>query len=65
MLDLGVTGVIHLAGFKNAGVSVQEPLLTYEQNVTGTAELLKAMELAEVTSLVFSSSAATYGTPTR
>ena len=64
MLDHGVTGVIHLAGFKYAGVSVQEPLLTYEQNVTGTAELLKAMELAEVSNLVFSSSAATYGTPT-
>ena len=64
MLDHGVTGVIHLAGFKYAGVSVQEPLLTYEQNVTGTAELLKAMELAEVDKLVFSSSAATYGTPT-
>ena len=63
MLDHGVTGVIHLAGFKFAGVSVQEPLLTYEQNVTGTAELLKAMELAEVDKLVFSSSAATYGTP--
>lgn len=63
MLENGVTGVIHLAGFKYAGVSVQEPLLTYEQNVTGTAELLKAMELAEVGNLVFSSSAATYGTP--
>jgi UDP-glucose 4-epimerase len=63
MLDHGVTGVIHLAGFKYAGVSVQEPLLTYEQNVTGTAELLKAMELAGVDKLVFSSSAATYGTP--
>ena len=64
MLDHGVTGVIHLAGFKYAGVSVQEPLLTSEQNVTCTAALLKAMELAEVDKLVFSSSAATYGTPT-
>ncbi|KUM37131.1 UDP-glucose 4-epimerase GalE [Arthrobacter sp. EPSL27] len=64
MLEHKVAGVIHLAGFKYAGVSVQEPLLTYEQNVTGTAELLKAMELAEVDKLVFSSSAATYGTPT-
>jgi UDP-glucose 4-epimerase len=63
MMDHGVTGVIHLAGFKYAGVSVQEPLLTYEQNVTGTAQLLKAMELADVDKLVFSSSAATYGTP--
>lgn len=58
-----VVGVIHLAGFKYAGVSVKEPLLTYEQNVTGTANLLKAMELAEVDKLVFSSSAACYGTP--
>jgi UDP-glucose 4-epimerase len=64
MLEHGVTGVIHLAGFKYAGVSVQEPLLTYEQNVTGTAALLKAMEQAGVDQLVFSSSAATYGTPT-
>ncbi|HET8879601.1 MAG TPA: UDP-glucose 4-epimerase GalE [Arthrobacter sp.] len=63
MMDHGVTGVIHLAGFKYAGVSVQEPLLTYDQNVTGTAQLLKAMELADVDKLVFSSSAATYGTP--
>ncbi|MFS0715859.1 UDP-glucose 4-epimerase GalE [Arthrobacter sp. 1P04PC] len=63
MVDHGVIGVIHLAGFKYAGVSVQEPLLTYEQNVTGTANLLKAMELADVDKLVFSSSAATYGTP--
>ncbi|QDY88944.1 UDP-glucose 4-epimerase GalE [Arthrobacter sp. UKPF54-2] len=63
MLDHAVTGVIHLAGFKYAGVSVQEPLLTYEQNVTGTAELLKAMERAGVDKMVFSSSAATYGTP--
>ncbi|MGO4492273.1 UDP-glucose 4-epimerase GalE [Arthrobacter sp. 2YAF22_2] len=63
MRDHAVTGVIHLAGFKYAGVSVQEPLLTYEQNVTGTAQLLKAMELAGVENLVFSSSAATYGTP--
>ncbi|MBT1002406.1 UDP-glucose 4-epimerase GalE [Paenarthrobacter sp. DKR-5] len=61
--DHEVTGVIHLAGFKYAGVSVKEPLLTYEQNVTGTANLLKAMELADVDKLVFSSSAATYGTP--
>ncbi len=63
LLEHHVTGVIHLAGFKYAGVSVQEPLLTYEQNVTGTAHLLKAMELAGVDKLVFSSSAATYGTP--
>ncbi len=56
-------GVIHVAGFKYAGVSVQRPLHTYAQNVTGTASVLAAMELAGVNSIVFSSSAAVYGTP--
>jgi UDP-glucose 4-epimerase len=58
-----VTGVVHLAGFKYAGVSVQRPLHTYQQNVTGTATLLAAMENAGVGRIVFSSSAAVYGTP--
>lgn len=59
--DHAVVGVIHLAGFKYAGVSVQRPLHTYEQNVTGTIRLLSAMADAGVKALVFSSSAATYG----
>jgi len=58
-----VAGVVHLAGYKYAGVSVQRPLHTYEQNVTGTASVLTAMAAAGVSSLVFSSSAAVYGTP--
>lgn len=58
-----VTGVVHLAGFKYAGLSVQEPLHTYEQNVVGTVSLLRAMETAGVGLMVFSSSAATFGTP--
>jgi UDP-glucose 4-epimerase len=58
-----ITGVMHIAGFKYAGVSVQRPLHTYEQNVTGTATLLAAMEDAGVDRIVFSSSAAVYGTP--
>ncbi len=58
-----VTGVIHLAGFKYAGVSVERPLHTYEQNVTGTATLLSAMAEVGVGRMVFSSSAAVYGTP--
>ena len=61
--DHEVEGVIHLAGFKYAGVSVQRPLHTYEQNITATLTLLRAMERAGVTRMVFSSSAATYGTP--
>ena len=58
-----VTGVIHVAGFKYAGVSVTRPLHTYEQNVTGTAVLLDAMQDRGVDRIVFSSSAAVYGTP--
>ncbi|MET0161251.1 MAG: UDP-glucose 4-epimerase GalE [Microbacteriaceae bacterium] len=58
-----VTGVVHVAGYKYAGVSVQRPLHTYEQNVTGTAVLLAAMERAGVDKIVFSSSAAVFGTP--
>ena len=59
----GVTGVVHLAGFKYAGVSVSRPLHTYEQNVTGTVSLLQAMQDTGVDAMVFSSSAATFGTP--
>jgi UDP-glucose 4-epimerase len=57
-----VEGVVHLAGFKYAGVSVSRPLHTYTQNVTGTVNLLEAMERTGVRSMVFSSSAATFGT---
>jgi len=63
MAEHEVSGVIHVAGFKYAGVSVQEPLHTYQQNVTGTATLLAAMESHGVDRIVFSSSAAVYGTP--
>ncbi|KGM14186.1 UDP-glucose 4-epimerase GalE [Cellulomonas bogoriensis] len=59
-----VQGVVHLAGFKYAGVSVTRPLHTYTQNVTGTVALLQAMADAGTTDIVFSSSAAVYGTPT-
>lgn len=62
--DHRCAGVIHVAGFKYAGVSVSRPLHTYEQNVTGTAKVLDAMHRAEVPFIVFSSSAAVYGTPT-
>jgi UDP-glucose 4-epimerase len=58
-----VTGVVHVAGFKYAGVSVERPLHTYDQNVTGTVSLLRAMAETGVDKIVFSSSAATYGTP--
>ncbi len=63
MDDHGVTGVIHVAGYKYAGVSVSRPLHTYQQNVTGMAALLAVMLDRGIDRIVFSSSAAVYGTP--
>ncbi|WP_159501732.1 UDP-glucose 4-epimerase GalE [Microbacterium sp. 18062] len=63
LLEHDVEGVIHVAGYKYAGVSVQRPLHTYEQNVEGTRIVLAAMAETGVDKLVFSSSAAVYGTP--
>ncbi len=63
MVEHEVQAVVHLAGYKYAGVSVQRPLHTYEQNVQGTVALLQAMQEAGVDKIVFSSSAAVYGTP--
>ena len=58
-----VAGVVHLAAFKYAGVSVSRPLHTYTDNVTGMIVLLEAMASHDVARCVFSSSAAVYGTP--
>lgn len=63
LVEHQVAGVIHLAGYKYAGEPVSHPLLAFEQNATGTARLLAAMERAGVDRMVFSSSAAVYGTP--
>lgn len=63
MREHGVSGVVHVAGFKYAGVSVERPLHTYDQNVTGTLRVLEAMAESGVDRIVFSSSAATFGTP--
>lgn len=58
-----VDGVVHLAGYKYAGESVKRPLHTYDQNVTGMAVLLAGVVRHGVPAVVFSSSAACYGTP--
>lgn len=58
-----IGGIIHIAGYKYAGESVRRPLHTHEQNVTSTAALYAAALEAGVHSIVFSSSAAVYGTP--
>jgi UDP-glucose 4-epimerase len=58
-----VDSVIHLAGFKSVGESVQHPLRYYQNNVCGALGLLHAMEAESVLNLVFSSSATIYGNP--
>lgn len=56
-----IDSVIHFAGLKAVGESVQEPLRYYHNNVSGTINLLRAMDAHEVRSIVFSSSATVYG----
>jgi len=58
-----IEAVIHFAGFKAVGESVQEPILYYDNNVGGTISLLKAMQLHSIKKLIFSSSATVYGPP--
>lgn len=55
--------VIHFAGLKAVGESVDKPALYYDVNVGGTAILLEAMERANCERIVFSSSATVYGEP--
>ena len=61
--DHGVTGVIHLAALKAAGESVEQPLEYFTENVGGMIDLLEVMKAEGVRNLVYSSSAAVYGTP--
>ncbi|MDZ4075761.1 MAG: UDP-glucose 4-epimerase GalE [Hylemonella sp.] len=57
------SAVIHFAGLKAVGESVEQPLRYYENNVVGTLCLLQAMGDSGVKKLVFSSSATVYGDP--
>lgn len=56
-----IDAVIHFAGFKAVGESVSQPLRYYGNNVSGTLNLLDAMNAHGVRNLVFSSSATVYG----
>ena len=58
-----IAAVLHFAGLKAVGESVQKPLAYYENNVTGSVVLFQAMAAAGVFNLVFSSSATVYGEP--
>lgn len=56
-----IEGVIHFAGLKAVGESVSEPLMYYDNNVTGSTVLAEVMAEFNVFTLVFSSSATVYG----
>ena len=58
-----IQSVLHFAGLKAVGESVQQPLRYYDNNVHGSSVLLQAMAAAGVFELVFSSSATVYGEP--
>ena len=55
--------VIHFAAFKAVGESCRLPLKYYENNISGTVNLLQVMEKFGVKKIIFSSSATVYGTP--
>ncbi len=55
--------VVHFAGLKAVGESVEQPLRYYDNNVVGSLHLFEAMAAAGVFNLVFSSSATVYGEP--
>jgi UDP-glucose 4-epimerase len=61
--DYQVDAVIHFAGLKAVGESVENPLKYFDNNVGGTISLLEAMQENQVKKLVFSSSATVYGVP--
>jgi UDP-glucose 4-epimerase len=58
-----IDAVIHFAGLKAVGESVQMPLEYYENNIGGTFTLCGAMREAGVKNIIFSSSATVYGSP--
>ena len=58
-----VQGVVHIAAKKQVGESVADPYFYFRQNVVGQLTLMEAMRDADVRLFVFSSSAATYGSP--
>ncbi|MBP6115357.1 MAG: UDP-glucose 4-epimerase GalE, partial [Neisseriaceae bacterium] len=59
-----ISAVIHFAGLKAVGESVQQPMKYYDNNVSGSLILAEEMAKAGVYQLIFSSSATVYGNPT-
>ncbi len=58
-----IDAVIHFAGLKAVGESMDKPVEYYANNVQGTISLLQAMQSVDIKTLVFSSSATVYGEP--
>jgi len=58
-----IESVIHFAGYKAVGESVQKPMMYYQNNIDSTLVLCEVMEKHGVKNLVFSSSATVYGDP--
>ena len=61
--DYQIDAVMHFAGLKAVGESVQNPIDYFDNNVGGTISLLQAMRSSNIKTLVFSSSATVYGVP--
>ncbi len=58
-----ILGVIHFAGLKAVGESVEKPLEYYKNNISGTLEMCEVMRKYNVKNIIFSSSATVYGDP--
>lgn len=59
----GCSAVIHFAGLKSVGESIEKPLEYYDNNIHGTLCLLRVMQKLQIKKLIFSSSATVYGDP--
>jgi UDP-glucose 4-epimerase len=63
MREFHVEAVIHFAALSQVGTSMKDPQTYYTNNISGTLSLLSAMKAANVSKIIFSSTAATYGNP--
>jgi len=61
--EYAIDSVIHFAGLKAVGESVEKPVMYYDNNINGTLVLLQAMQNHNCKKIVFSSSATVYGDP--
>lgn len=61
--NYNIYGVIHFAGLKAVGESVEKPLMYYDTNISGSICLFNAMKRNDVKRIIFSSSATVYGDP--